>query len=291
MPKAASCARTRSSSSAPPHCCSTSRSCASASAWMRELKRASNSSNDVVWRAVCRAIASTMASRFLERCDSSRMISRTWASRSSRSLSCCSSTRAVVASASSVRSASGRPVFENVIARRSISACVPCSICSIGRAMRRADQIASSRLSSVVAAAGQARDQDGVADRRLEQRLVGGQSHHPSAQRRGDMGVGDRAALERQHFVPALRRPCARRRGNPSDAGRPTFCSWLRERAMKLPLRSISPASQPSGRFHCSNSGRKIAGSMTMVSAERRLALARHRHLDRDDRRLQIRRR
>ena len=151
MPKAASCARTRSSMNAPLHCCSTSRSCASASAWMRELNRASKSLNEVVWREVWRAIASTMASRFFERCDSSRMMRRTCASRSSRSLSCCSNTRAVEASASSVRSASGRPVFENVIARRSISACVPCSICSIGRAIRRADHIASSRLSSVVA--------------------------------------------------------------------------------------------------------------------------------------------
>ena len=31
----------------------------------------------------------------------------------------------------------------------------------------------------------------------------------------------------------------------PSDAGLPTVCAWLRERAMKLPSRSIRPASQP----------------------------------------------
>ena len=58
---------------------------------------------------------------------------------------------------------------------------------------------------------------------------------------------------------------------------------------MKLPLRSIRPASQPSGRFHCSNSGRKMRGSMTTVMHERRLARAPDRDLDRDHGRLQDR--
>ena len=56
---------------------------------------------------------------------------------------------------------------------------------------------------------------------------------------------------------------------------------------MKLPLRSIRPASQPSGKFHCSNSGGRCAGSMHDAEAQRRLALAQHRHLDGDDGRLQ----
>ena len=103
------------------------------------------------------------------------------------------------------------------------------------------------------------------------------------------MGVGDGAALQRQHLVPALARRVRAAARKPSEAGLPTFCSWLRERAMKLPLRSIRPASQPSGRFHCSNSDRKMLGSMPMMMHSGGLSLRQHRHLDRDRRRLQNR--
>ena len=271
MPKAASCARTRSSTNAPLHCCSTSRSCASASAWMRELNRDSNSSNDEVCREVCRAIASTMASRFFERCDSSRMMRRTCASRSSRSLSCCSNTRAVDASASRVRSASGNPVLrerDRPPQHQRVGALL--DLLDRPRdAPRRPhrQQHAQKRRGG----AGEAGDQDGLADRRLEHALFGGQSHHPSAERRGDMGVGDGAALDRHHLVPAFRRAAGRgaeaRRG-----GLPTVSSWLRDRAMKLPCRSIRPASQPSGRFHCSNSAEEDARLHHDADAERWLA-------------------
>ena len=92
---------------------------------------------------------------------------------------------------------------------------------------------------------------------------------------------------ERVSFQPIGSRRAAARKS--SEAGLPTFCSWLRERAMKLPLLSIRPASQPSGRFHCSNSDEEDRRLHDDADAQRRLALPQHRHFDRYDRRLQNR--
>ena len=101
------------------------------------------------------------------------------------------------------------------------------------------------------------------------------------------MGGCDRDAFERCRLVPARSARGAPRRGNPRMPACQHIAAWLRDRAMKLPLLSISPASQPSGRFHCSNSARKIEGSMTMLMHRRRLAWAQDGHFNRHDRRFQ----
>ena len=80
------------------------------------------------------------------------------------------------------------------------------------------------------------------------------------------MIVGERLALQRGELVPAFLGAAARRCGSPSEAGWPTMRSCSRERATKLPLRSIRPPSQPSGRCRSSISILNADESMIMAS-------------------------
>ena len=219
----------------------TSRSWALAKAWMRALKRCSKSSKVLVLRAVCRAMASTMASRFFERCDSSRMISRTCASRSSRSFSCCSSALAVETKASSALSSSGTPVRakgDRLAAQQPSRPFLDCGDRS-GDAPRRPERQQHARQHGD--AAGQAGEHQRVADRALEHLLLRSEAHHPAAEAGCDMGVGDLVAVLAKPSRSSPRAHSARRCGSPRTPGLPTVLSWSRERAMKFPLRSIRP--------------------------------------------------
>ena len=118
-----------------------------------------------------------------------------------------------------------QPGVRERIVRRSIRAWVPCSICSIGRAIRRADQIASSRLSSVVVPPARPAT-------RIVLRIGASNSGLSAASPITHPLTGEVTwALaivppsSDHHLIPALAGRAAPRRGNPSDAGRPTFCS------------------------------------------------------------------
>ena len=133
------------------------------------------------------------------------------------------------------------------------------------------------------AAAGEACDHDGAADRRFEQRLVGGEAHDPAAQVGRHMAVGDGAPIQRDHLVPAFLG--AQRRGAKTLGGETADVAVVVVRAGDEKAVAVDQAAEPSvGQGALFEQGLESLRRHDHGKAERRLARPDDGNLDRDDR-------